>query len=88
MVNSITPFIDRIINEINKLNSRHESAELREERLKYISELTDEINEYNNVLTRWIQMQQGRVSLRIESFSINELFDIVAKSKMSYSLKV
>ena len=87
LVNSITPFIDRIINEINKLNSRHESAELREERLKYISELTDEINEYNNVLTRWIQMQQGRVSLRIESFSINELFDIVAKSKMSYSLK-
>lgn len=73
LVNSITPFIDRIINEINKLNSRHESVELREERLKYISELTDEINEYNNVLTRWIQMQQGRVSLRIESFSINEL---------------
>ena len=87
LVNSITPFIDRIINEINKLSSRHENTELRQQRLKYISELTEEINEYNNVLTQWIQMQQGRVRLRIESFCINELFDIVAKSKMSYSLK-
>lgn len=87
LVNSITPFIDRIINEVSRLQNKNEKEEIRKERYGYVAELTDEINDYNNVLTRWIQMQQGRVSLRIESFPLNDLFDVVAKARMGFKLR-
>lgn len=87
LVNSITPFIDRIINEVSRLQNKNEKQEVRKERYDYVAELTDVINDYNNVLTRWIQMQQGRVSLRIESFPLNDLFDVVAKARMGFKLR-
>lgn len=86
LVNSITPFIDRIIHEVRQL--RQEDDEKRKsERFTYIAELTDKINEYNNVLTNWIRIRQGQLDLRIESFPLQPLFDIVAKGKMSFALK-
>ena len=87
LVNSITPFIDRIINEIKRLRERKEEVALRADRYAYISELTDQINEYNNVLTRWIQLRQGQLSIKVESFALQELFDIVAKGNMGFRLK-
>ncbi|MBR1462731.1 MAG: DUF5112 domain-containing protein [Prevotella sp.] len=87
LVNSVMPFIDRIIHEVNHLKNEQESSEITSERLTYLSELTDKINEYNTVLTQWIQLQQGQLSLHIESFRLQELFDIVAKSRMSFLLK-
>ena len=87
LVNSVMPFIDRIIHEVNHLKTKQETNEIVSERLTYLSELTDKINEYNNVLTQWIQLQQGQLNLHIESFKIQELFDIVAKSRMSFLLK-
>ena len=87
LVNSITPFIDRMINEVNRLQEGGESEAVRQERYQYISELTDKINQYNNVLTEWIQMRQGALNLRIESFPLQPLFDIVAKGKMSFQMK-
>lgn len=88
LVNSITPFIDRIINEIDKLSSRKkESAEIQEERYAYVAELTDKINDYNAVLTEWIQLRQGELNLHIESFPLQPLFDIVAKGRMGFVLK-
>ena len=87
LVNSITPFIDRMINEVNRLQEGGESEAVRQERYQYISELTDKINQYNNVLTEWIQMRQGSLNLRIESFSLQPLLDIVAKGKMSFQMK-
>ncbi|MCR4604233.1 MAG: DUF5112 domain-containing protein [Prevotella sp.] len=78
LVNNITPLIDRIIHEANRLNP--ESKE-------YISELTDNINEQNDVLTHWIQMRQGELSLHIETFPLQLLFDIVAKSRSSFGMK-
>lgn len=59
LVNSITPFIDRMIHEVNRLSEGGESDEVRQERYQYIAELTDKINQYNNVLTEWIQMRQA-----------------------------
>lgn len=73
LVNSITPFIDRMIHEVNRLSEGGESDEVRQERYQYIAELTDKINQYNNVLTEWIQMRQGSLSLRIESFPLQQL---------------
>lgn len=87
LVNSITPFIDRIINEVGRLKNSNESPEIKQERYNYVTELTDVINDYNSVLTRWIQMQQGSVRLRIESFHLNDLFNVVSKAKMGFTLR-
>ena len=87
LVNSVTPFIDRIINEIQQLIRRKEPADIKKERQEYMIELTDSIIEYNNVLTQWIQLQQGQLSLHIESFPVQALFDILQRSRMAFKLK-
>lgn len=86
LVNSIVPFIDRMINEVNQLSARREAPDVRAARYAYISELTGKINEYNDVLTHWIQMRQGRIDLHIESFHLQPLFDIVAKGKTGFRM--
>lgn len=87
LVNSIVPFIDRMLNEINRLSTRHEDEATRKARYTYIAELTDKINEYNTILTEWIQMRQGQLNLHIESFPLQPLFNIVGKGRMSFQLK-
>lgn len=87
LVNSIVPFIDRMLNEINRLIEKHEPDGMRKERYEYIAELTDKINEYNTVLTDWIQMRQGQLNLHIETFPLQQLFDIVQRGRMSFQLK-
>lgn len=89
LVNCITPFIDRMIHEVDKLAEDDGSTpdEVKQERYEYISELTDKINQYNTILTNWIQMRQGTLNLRIVSFPLQPLFDIVAKGKMSFLMK-
>ncbi len=85
--NSIVPFIDRIIHEVNRLRTHNEPEELRQERYQYIAELSDSVKDYNNTLTEWIQLRKGQLSLHIETFRVQELFDIVAKSQMSFQMK-
>lgn len=87
LVNSITPLIDRIVHEVAKLSTQQETAVIRKERFDYISEVADKISEYNDVLTHWIQMRQGALSLHIESFPLQLLFNVVKKGKMSFLLK-
>ena len=78
LVNSITPFIDRILHEV-KGTSEGDST--------YIRELTEQINSYNDVLTYWIQLRQGELSLHIESFALQELFDLLTKGRTSFQMK-
>lgn len=87
IVNNVMPYIDRISNEVKRLARLKEPENVRNERFVYMAEITDKINEYNDVLTSWIQLQQGQLSLRIESFNIGEVFDILSKSAMSFRLK-
>lgn len=87
LANNVMPLIDRMANEVTRLQTRHDSEEMRQKRYEYIAELTDTINDYNNVLTQWIQMRQGEVSLNIESFPLQSLFDIVSRGSMNYRLK-
>lgn len=87
LVNSVMPFIDRMMNEVARLQAGTDAPGVRRQRYQYIAELTESINDYNNVLTRWIQMRQGEVSLKIESFDLQSLFDIVARARMNYQLK-
>ena len=87
LVNEVTPFIDRMLNEVDRLGDSQESDETKKQRYDYIVELTDKINDYNNVLTQWIQLRQGELNLNIESFKLQDLFDIVKKGRMSFQLK-
>lgn len=87
LVNSITPFIDRMVNEADHLLTQEDTAQLRQERYCYIGELADKINEYNGILTRWIHLRQGQLSLKIESFPLQPLFDLVRKGGMGFRLK-
>lgn len=87
LVNSITPFIDRMLAEIQRLQTRQESADIVDARYAYILELTDKINEYNGVLTDWIQLRKGELSLKIESFRLQDLFDIAKKSRHAFNMK-
>ena len=87
LVNSIMPFIDRIVNEVTRLLQQNEPQQVRAERFAYVGELTDKIGDYNEVLTRWIEMRQGEVSLRVESFRLQDLFNMVKRGRMSFMLK-
>lgn len=87
LVNSITPFIDRMLGEMKCLLTRSESDDVRASRYAYILELTDKINEYNSVLTDWIQLRKGELSVHIGSFRLQELFDIVKNGRMSFQMK-
>lgn len=84
LVNSIMPLIDRIMHEVTKLS---DDEERREESLQYIRELADKINEQNDILTHWIQLRQGELSLHIESFPLQPLFDTVARGRAGFNLK-
>ncbi len=84
LVYSITPFLDRAINELNKLKSSDEPDEVRAERIDYLSELIDRINLYNEVLSHWIKVRQGLVTLNIESFDIQSLLDTLSKNRNSF----
>ena len=85
MVVGITPLIDRIIHEIRHLDRLDNLENL--ERLEYIRELTEQINAQNDILTHWIQLRQGELSLHIESFPVQSLFDILGRSKTGFQMK-
>ena len=66
IVNGIHPYIDRIINEVQKLTQKGfiKEERIREEKYQYIDELVTTINEYNDILALWIKMKQGSLSLK------------------------
>ena len=83
LANSITPFIDRILYEVRRMDN----GEADGQTLDYVRELIDKINEQNGLLTKWIQLRQGELSLHIETFSLQPLFDIVAKGRKSFQMQ-
>ena len=87
LVVMVTPYIDRILHEIQKLQTPGESQQLRNERYAYVAELSDRIIDYNDILTQWIQLRKGELKLHIESFPIQSLFDIVGHSRRGFQLK-
>ena len=103
LVNSQLPLIDRMINELARLKADSVGADSnralsdvgadsnralsRNERLTYIAELVEQINAVNGVLTDWIKLRQGQLSLKIESFPVQEVLDIVGRSTTAFRLK-
>ena len=89
IVNGINPYIDRILNEVHKLTERADidNAKIKKEKYQYIDELVTTINEYNDILALWIKMKQGTLSLNIETFSLNELFELLGKGRRAFEMK-
>lgn len=87
LVYGVSPLIDRINHEVEALQSRNESDEKKAERREYISELANQINATNAVLTKWIELRKGSLSLHIESFAVSDVFNIVAKGKSAFKMK-
>ena len=89
IVNGINPYIDRILNEVHKLTERGyiDDEKIKKEKYQYIDELVTTINEYNDILALWIKMKQGTLSLNIEIFSLNELFELVGKGRRAFEMK-
>ena len=89
IVNGINPYIDRILNEVHKLTERGyiDNAKIKKEKYQYIDELVTTINEYNDILALWIKMKQGTLSLNIETFSLNELLELLGKGRRAFEMK-
>ena len=86
----ILPLIDRIRHAAEKYSENSavaaDSAASAED-LQYIRELTDDINRQNDLLTQWIQLRQGELNLHIESFALQQLFDLLGRSRTGFQLK-
>ena len=76
LVNSLLPLIDRMVYTIRRNGDK-----------AYVCELVDKINTDNQLLTEWIQLRQGQLSLHIESFPLAPLFEMIARSKKSFMMK-
>jgi signal transduction histidine kinase len=82
VVTGILPYIDRALYTMKKLHSL--SPEECTEQLAYIDELLARINEHNDILAQWIKMKPGALSLHIETFSLQPLFDTVTRGRQRF----
>lgn len=90
IVNGITPFLDRALHEAQRLQaeaSRQVNLVQQRERLTYLNELVEKINEYNEVLGHWVKIRQGLVVLNIENFALKPLFETLRRGAKSFSMK-
>ena len=89
LVAGITPYIDRVVNEVHKLTSFNYLAnlEIKVAKYRYLDELLACINEYNEILARWIKMRQGSLSLHVESFNLAPLLEVVQKGRRNFEAK-
>lgn len=81
------PFIDRMRSEIRHLADMPADSAQYAQSLQYVRELAERINEYNDLLSQWIRIRQGVVTLNIESFPVQQLFDIVSRGNRSFMQK-
>lgn len=89
IVNGMTPYIDRIVNEVHKLSGKEyaQDESVKKEKYQYIDELVTTINEYNDILALWIKMKQGTLNLAIETFELTELFELLRKGSRAFEMK-
>ena len=86
IVAGMRPFMDRISNEL-KVLAEHLSPEDSSRKLQYVSELTEKLEDLNTILERWIKTRQGELNLRIENFSLSELFAIIDKNSKLFETR-
>lgn len=79
-INTIKPLLERMLHETMQLSGSREETELRNDRIAYVRELLARINEENDLLTRWIQIRRGELSIRIETFPLQDIFSVLSKN--------
>lgn len=75
LVNSVSPLIARL----------RKAIEIQD--YGYAQEILEQIEQYNTLLTEWIQLEQGKLSFKIETFNINELLQILDRNKKTFSIQ-
>jgi len=89
LVNNLLPLIDRMVYAIAHCpmdNGQSLTADGQWHK-EYICELIGQINHDNAVLTHWIQLRQGQLFLHVESFPLQPLFMMVARSEKNFQMK-
>ncbi len=87
VVGGMRPYMDRMLNELRCLSLSVSCGEEECKHLEYLQELTSAIEEYNQVLARWIKMRRGELSLHIENFALSEVLGIISKSVAAFEMK-
>lgn len=72
LAESVVPYINRMLHSNDS---------------DYVIELADKITELNDLLTHWIQVRQGRLSMNISTFALQPILDTLAKNKLTYQRK-
>lgn len=75
MVNTVSPLIARLRKAIQLQDN------------EYAQEILAQIGQYNELLTEWIQLEQGKLSFKIETFDISELLQILERNKKTFSIQ-
>ncbi len=81
MVYSIVPYLDRMMAEVDKMK---DAGRADAERLQYVGELADEIMRINGLLTDWIKMSQGRLTLHVTTFPLQDIINLLALSRQTF----
>ena len=87
VVGGIRPYMERIQNELSRLSESDSCGNEELVRLNYLLELTSAIEDYNAVLSRWIKMRKGELSLHIENFALSEVMAIISKSVAAFEMR-
>ncbi len=81
LINSLLPLIERMAYMVNKTDT------LSKEDVAYIKELLAEISSKNSMLTEWIKLRRGELNLKVETFALQPLFNLLKKAESSCRLK-
>ncbi len=89
-VRKISDEIEQLKKSGSETPALHPASDIKglvDERLQYVAELIDRINVYNDILSSWIKIRQGAVSLNIENFCLQPLFEIMKTNLRSFKAK-
>lgn len=84
---SVMPLINRMKREVEKMSSKVEAPSEAKEATEYVQLCLNTIELYNGRLTDWIKLSKGDFMMHIESFCMEELFAVLAKSAMEYRMR-
>lgn len=85
IINGMLPLIDRMRHAIHRAEDTSVSEEQKQESLQYANELSAAIDQQNNMLTQWIKLRKGTIEPKIETLHVQQLFDILERSKGIYA---
>ena len=87
LINATMSLIERLNYTVEKSGGFLTSDDKIHKIKQYLYELVVQIKLNSNVLTKWITMGQGSLDIHVESFMLQDLFDIVKRNEMSFSMQ-